>query len=295
MTTGHDWITLQNDALGVEINPLGAELSALRDAAGCDLLWNGDPAFWSGRAPVLFPVVGELRDGRHLWQGKAYAMPRHGFARRRPFLPIHQDDTEVLLRQAADPQTLQVYPFAFELDVRFLLEGNVLVTTATVRNKGTGDMPASLGFHPAFRWPLPQGGPREAHVVEFETEEPAPIRRLDSRGLLVAQRHATPVQGRRLALQDALFEEDVVIFDALRSRRLDYGGGTGPRLRISFPGATHLGLWSKPGAGFVCIEPWRGVADPADFAGTLGDKPGIFTVAAGAEQSLQMRIEVGAA
>jgi galactose mutarotase-like enzyme len=167
----------------------------------------------------------------------------------------------------------------------------VLTIEASVRNTGNEPMPASLGFHPAFRWPLPYGAAREAHFIEFEVEEPSRIRRLNAAGLLTDERHATPVKGRRLLLQDALFKDDVVIFDQLKSRRLIYGAAKGPRIQVSFPNATHLGLWSKPGAGFVCIEPWRGVADPAGFEGSLNDKPGVFRVAQGARQSLLMRIE----
>jgi galactose mutarotase-like enzyme len=175
--------------------------------------------------------------------------------------------------------------------VAFRLEGSGLVVEASVRNTGTEPMPASLGFHPAFRWPLPYGEARAEHFIEFENEEPSRVRRLDADGLLTDGRHPTPVQGRRLTLQDELFTHDVVIFDQLRSRHLTYGAAAGPRLQVSFPNATHLGLWSKPGAGFVCIEPWRGVADPAGFAGSLNDKPGVFRVAQGARQSLLMRID----
>jgi galactose mutarotase-like enzyme len=198
----------------------------------------------------------------------------------------------VLFRLVADSATMKVYPFHFELDVRFRLEASVLVVEASVRNTGNEPMPASLGFHPAFRWPLPYGAVREEHFIEFGTSETGRIRRLDANGLLSDARHPTPVQGRRLTLHDGLFTSDVVIFDQLQSRQLTYGGATGPRLQVSFPNATHLGLWSKPGAGFVCIEPWRGVADPAGFEGSLNDKPGVFRVAQGARQSLLMRIEL---
>lgn len=286
-----DWIHLQTDSLVAEIDPQGAQLSVLRDAAGHDLLWNGDATFWNGRAPILFPIVGALNDGHYSWRRERYALPRHGFARGRRFEVVRHNAQEALFRQSADSETLKVYPFRFELDVAFRLDANALVVEASVRNTGNEPMPASLGFHPAFRWPLPYGQAREDHFIEFEFSEAARIRRLDAKGLLTDERHPTPVQGRRLQLQDALFTGDVVIFDHLQSRHLTYGAAKGPRIQVGFPNATHLGLWSKPGAGFVCIEPWRGVADPAGFEGSLNDKPGVFRVAQGARQSLLMRIE----
>jgi galactose mutarotase-like enzyme len=151
-------------------------------------------------------------------------------------------------------------------------------------------MPASIGFHPAFRWPLPDA-PRGEQFLEFTHDEPAPIRRLDAGGLLTAALHPTPVRGKRLLLNDALFAEDVVIFDRLASRSLVYGADAGVRIRVSFPEITHLGLWSKPGAGFVCIEPWLGVADPAGFAGDFAAKPGAFLLAPGQQRALQMLLE----
>ncbi len=136
-------------------------------------------------------------------------------------------------------------------------------------------MPASFGYHPGFRWPLPFGQPRARHFIEFEREEPAAVRRIDAAGLLTPEAHRTPVAGRRLELTDALFAQDVLIFERLNSTSLSYGGQEGPRLRIGFPDASYLGLWTKPGADFVCIEPWHGITDPRGFCGDFRDKPGV--------------------
>ncbi|MEO6185236.1 MAG: aldose 1-epimerase family protein [Steroidobacteraceae bacterium] len=295
MTTASAWLRLHSALLTAEIDPQGAQLSVLRDSSGRDLLWNGDPAFWSGRAPVLFPIVGTLNGGHFRWRGQSFALPRHGFARGRAFDVVHHDAHSALLRLRADAGSEAVYPFRFELDMAFELDGSSLTIAATVRNAGNQPMPASVGFHPAFRWPLPGGPARGGQFLEFEHEEPATIRRLDAAGLLSADCYATPVRGRRLVLDDALFSDDVVIFDQLASHSLVYGSETGPRIRVRFPDATHLGVWSKPGAGFVCIEPWLGVADPAGFAGDFDAKPGAFVVTPGGQRTLQMRIELLAA
>lgn len=292
MPTPADWIALHSNELAVQIDPLGAQLSALRDATGRDLLWDGDAAFWAGRAPVLFPIVGELLGGGYLWQGQRYSMPRHGFARRRRFEVVEQDDTAARLRLKQDAETLLAYPFRFELDLHFRVATNRLSVVATVHNPNEHPLPASLGFHPALRWPLSGGAARDAHYLQFDQEESAPIRRLDGEGLLRDGGHPTPVQGRRLDLHDGLFADDVVIFDRLASRGLTYGGATGARLRVEFPDATHLGLWTKPGAGFLCIEPWRGVADPEKYLGTFDAKPGMFNVPPGGQSALTMHLSV---
>lgn len=278
--------------LSAAIDPEGAQLSVLRNAAGEDLLWNGDPAFWKGRAPILFPIVGALNGGHFRWRGQRFALPRHGFARNRPFELIRSDNESALFRQTDGSSTHARYPFAFELDVEFRISGRCLTTTATVRNSGDQALPASVGFHPALRWPLPGGQARSEYHIEFECDEPAPIRRLDADGLLLPESFASPVQGRRLALDDALFAPDVLIFDQFNSRSLVYGAGTGPRIKVGYPDATHLGLWTKPGAGFLCIEPWRGVADPVGFAGEFSDKPGVFLVEPDQTRQLTMTIEL---
>ncbi|HXR51216.1 MAG TPA: hypothetical protein VN762_03675, partial [Steroidobacteraceae bacterium] len=123
-------------------------------------------------------------------------------------------------------------------------------------------------------------------------DEPAPVRRLDADGMLTDARHPTPVRQRRLALDDSLFVEDVMIFDWLESDQLRYGADNGPKLAVSFPGATHLGLWTRPGAGFICIEPWRGIADPVGFDGGFAAKPGLFTVQPGGTGTLLMRLDL---
>ena len=281
-------IAIRSEAFSAEIDPLGAQLWSLRDAAGRELLWNGDPAFWSGRAPLLFPIVGALNGGRYRVGAASYQLPRHGFARGKTFTVDGADGAAARFRLSADAGTRESYPFDFVLDVEYALAGDSLTITATIGNRGDDELLASFGHHPAFRWPLPYGAARDDHFIEFEAVEPEAVRRLDAAGLLRAEPFATPVEGRRLPLRDALFEQDVLIFDRLRSRALTYGGGGGPRLRVGFPQSRLLGLWTKPGAPFICIEPWHGVADPVGFSGEFAEKPGIFAVGAGRQFSTTM-------
>jgi galactose mutarotase-like enzyme len=284
------WVSISSAQLSAEIDPLGAQLSALKNRSALDLLWDGDPAVWAGRAPLLFPIVGVLVGGSYRLGSKSYPLPRHGFARGKLFSIDRVSSSAAAFKLTADDASLLVYPFAFELEVRYELADTALSVTTWIRNRGDADMPASFGYHPGFRWPLPFGQSRSAHFIEFECAEPAPFRRIDSNGLLTPEMHPNPIVGRRLALADSLFQEDVIIFDQLESRSVIYGSSRGPRIRIGFPDAPYLGVWTKPGAPFICIEPWHGVTDPEGFSGDFRDKPGVFVLKAGESFSTRMDI-----
>ncbi len=272
----HNRVVLRTSELSAEIDAHGAQIHALKDRANRDLLWSGDPAVWSGRAPILFPIVGVLVDGAYRCGSKTYRLPRHGFARDRMFSIEDVTPSTAVFKLNADEASFLVYPFCFELAVRFELAGSTLLMTTSILNKGDAPMPASFGYHPGFRWPLPFGQPRASHFIEFESEESAPIRRIDAAGLLMPERHPTPVLHRRLTLADALFRDDVLIFDELKSRFVIYGSDHGPRIRVSFPDAPYLGIWTKPAAHFICIEPWHGVTDRQGFSGDFTEKEGVF-------------------
>jgi galactose mutarotase-like enzyme len=284
------WVSLSSAALTAQIDPLGAQLSVLRDQGQRDLLWNGDPSVWAGRAPLLFPIVGALAGGAYRVDSKTYHLPRHGFARHSAFEVAASSATSAVFRLKADDVSFQLYPFSFQLDIHYALDGATLSMTALIKNLGDRKMPASFGYHPALRWPLPYGQDRSAHAIEFAEDEPSPVRRLDKDGLLMSERFPTPVVQRRLALQDALFENDVIIFDDLRSRSVTYGATEGPRIRFNFPDAQYLGIWTKPHANFICIEPWHGVADPQGYSGNFTAKPGVFMVAPGASMAAKLAI-----
>jgi len=287
-------VTIRSDRLIAEINPLGAELHALREADGTDLQWNGDPKVWNGRAPILFPVIGVVNEGVIRVDGRAYPMAKHGFARRRRFEIAAQTETHVAFRLEDDAETRKAYPFAFRLEIAFGIAYGALAIDATLSNPGDVPLPASFGYHPALLWPLPDTGLRGDHRILFDEAEPDPIRRIDHDGLLTPTLHPTPVEGRTLRLRDDLFADDALIFLTHRSRGLLYGVEGERNLRIDFPGMDELGIWTKPGAGYVCIEPWAGVADPESFAGDIRSKPGIVEVPPGGTHSFAMRIAVDA-
>lgn len=281
-------VAISSGDLTARIAPLGAELVSLTDPQGRELIGGGDPAWWMGHAPILFPIVGRLNDDQYQLGDRRYTLPQHGFARRRAFRRVVQDPDAVRFRLVDSPETQAVYPFAFVLDMAFHLAGPALTIIATIGNPGDAPLPASFGFHPAFAWPLPFGAPREAHRIRFAADEPAALRRVVPGGLMGPDTIPSPVQGAELVLRDELFAHDALIWDRLESRALRYGAPDGPQLEIAFPDTEWLGIWTKPGAPFICIEPWAGMADPAGFGGDFTDKPGVFTVAPGESRSFRM-------
>jgi galactose mutarotase-like enzyme len=288
-----DLVTITSGHLTARINPLGAELWSLTDRQGREYMTDADPAFWTGHAPLLFPIVGALNGGAYRLDGQAYDLPRHGFARHGAFAYYAAEDDAVLFDLADDDATRTVYPFAFRLGMSFLLDGWTLRMAATVENRGDMPMPFSFGYHPAFAWPLPGGAEKAAHHIIFAAPEPQALRQLDlGSGLALPAPRPTPVEGDDLPLDAALFEADALIWDDLNSRSLAYGAPGGARLDIAFPDTPMLGIWQKPGANYLCIEPWQGIADPVGYAGDFRDKPGVVTLAPGDSRSFRMDVTV---
>jgi galactose mutarotase-like enzyme len=272
-------IEIAAEGLSATIDALGAELISLEDADGCELMTDADPAFWTGHAPILFPIVGRLNGDVLRLDGVEYAMKQHGFARRQLFEVVARDDASATFRLTANDETHACYPFDFALDIAFSIAGTTLAIAVAIANRGAGPMPASFGFHPAFAWPLPYGKARDAHRITFAGDEQRTVKRLAD-GLIAGDR-ASPLEGRTLHLADDLFADDALVWDPVRSRSVIYGAETGPNLQIDFPDTPQLGIWTKPGARFVCVEPWHGHADPLGYTGDFRDKPGIFTVVPG--------------
>ena len=285
-----EWLTIASGALTARINPLGAELSSLRDADGRELMTDADPAFWTGRAPLLFPVVGRPSGDVIRVDARAYPMKQHGFARHMPFAVVATEPHRAVFALTDSDETRVRYPFAFRLEVAFTLAEATLSVDVTVANPGEAPLPASFGFHPAFAWPLPYGRSRDAHRIVLDADEPGMLKAIAADGTIAPAEHPSPLDGRTLRLADDLFAHDALVWDPIRSQGLTYGADGGPRLRINFPDTPMLGIWTKPGAHFVCVEPWHGIADPEGYAGEFRNKPGVFTVEPGGEKRIGMRV-----
>ncbi|MEI6641130.1 MAG: aldose 1-epimerase family protein [Novosphingobium sp.] len=288
-----DLIAISSGGLTARINPLGAELSSLTDAQGREYMTDADPAFWSGRAPLLFPIVGALAEDTLRVDGQSYRMPKHGFARRSAFTVTEAAADRAVFRLTASAATRAAYPFDFALDMAFALSGLTLSMTATVTNLGNAPLPFSFGFHPALAWPLPGGADKAAHRIVFDQNEPQDIRKLEmATGLIRAEGAPSPVRGRHLALDGELFRHDALIWSELASRSLSYGAEGGAWLDVAFPDSPMLGIWQVPGARYICIEPWQGHSDPVGYRGNFRDKPGVITLAPGANRSFRMDVTV---
>lgn len=269
-----------NDRLSVAVKADGAELASLRAASGQELLWQAGPE-WPRHAPVLFPIVGRLANDTLRHAGQTWRLTQHGFARDRRFTWLERDPHGCRLLLEDDAQTLAMFPFRFRLEIAYQLLQDRLTVEYRLHNPGDAVLPASIGAHPAFVWPLAEGIAREAHRLVFAEPEPAPVRRVEG-GLLRPDPEPTPIAGRVLALADALFVDDALILDRPASRSLTYEADGAPlALKISWHGMPQLGIWSKPGAGFLCIEPWHGLASPVGFDGDFIDKPFLIRLSPG--------------
>ncbi|HEY3400284.1 MAG TPA: aldose 1-epimerase family protein [Geothrix sp.] len=270
----------------------GAELQALR-LGGRDLLWDAGP-LWPRHSPLLFPIVGGLKDDTLRHQGRTFSMPRHGFARGRDFTWLERTATTCTAELRDDDASRAGYPFPFVLRVAYTLAAESLRMDLSLHNPGPEPLPASLGLHPAFRWPLAPEIPKASHRLVFGNDEPGPLRRLNAEGLLDPALLPTPIQNRVLPLHEGLFEEDALIFLEPRNRSLRFEAQNGPTLALRWEGFPHLGLWTKPdpGPAFLCIEPWEGHADPEGWDGEFSHKPGSFLLPPAATRRWSLTITV---
>ncbi|MCA1458652.1 aldose 1-epimerase family protein [Bradyrhizobium sp. BRP22] len=282
---------IQSDGIAATIKAAGAELCSLKNADGLELLWQAGPE-WPRHAPLLFPIVGRLKNDELRHKGKTYPMTQHGFARDQRFEWVSREAASCMLVLVDNEATRARYPFAFRLEVTYAAQGADLEVTFEITNPGNETLPASLGGHPAFNWPLLPGLAKEAYTLTFSHDEPAPIRRLEG-GLMRPDAQPSPIKGKTLALAERLFDDDAMILDRLASTSVRYAADRGPSIAVSWDGFRELGIWSKPGgAPFLCIEPWHGYASPVDFDGEFTAKPGLMQIAPGTRRSLGYRIRL---
>lgn len=282
-------LTIGNGTLSAAVSTHGAELASIRTADGAEWLWQGDPAWWTGRAPVLFPIVGRVENGIITVGGRPYPITTHGFARGSDFDVAESKPEALRLRLVDSDATRTQYPFAFRLDLVFAVEGGTLIARAEVTNAGTGRMPFSLGFHPAFRWPLP-GGEGMPHRVRLEKPEEPPTVRLGEKLMTAPGHQPTVFRNGRYAPAAGDFAGDAVILDGLASRAATFGVDGGPEVAVTFADFPTLGIWQKPGAPYLCLEPWQGLTPLLGASEAIEDRPGIVWLEPGATRSFTMTI-----
>lgn len=283
------YIAIENDKAKAKIYFKGAELFSLfSKESGTELIWQGDPAHWPKHSPVLFPIVGSLKDGTYSFGDRTYKMSRHGFARNMTFELEAQGPTSATFVLRDNEESLRQYPFFFKLSVHYALTGSELEVKYTVENCSDGPMYFSIGGHPAFNVPIRPELAFEDHLMHFDlkTKEDGVVRiyRLDENGLLrdegidflPATRHSVPIDKE-------LFRSDALIFKDLSSFTISIASHKDrQKITLSCSGFPYLGIWSKYGADFVCIEPWWGITDTAGCSGELQDKAGVLSLPTGA-------------
>lgn len=276
--------TLTNDKLSISVSPLGAELQSLTAVSrNEEFLWHGDSTVWAGRSPVLFPIVGALKDSQMSVGGKTYALPRHGFARHATFECIKNDPQQLRFQLQSDPQSRRVYPWDFSLEVGYVLDSNRLLISYSVTHESHeahNKMLFNIGSHPAFYLPL-NDLPMEQFSIRFSQTENLHRYLLDAAGLLTVNSEPFSLNGNQLILHKNTFDDDALVFKDINSTSISLWQGETERVRVDTGGAPHLGLWAKPGAAFVCIEPWHGYSDAQDASGNFIDKPALKSLAAG--------------
>lgn len=276
-------VKIENQHLSVRIAKKGAELASVVNKANhLGYLWDGNPAFWGKTSPVLFPIVGTLKQNRYRYNDQWYSMSRHGFARDHVFTVEQSARSEVVFKLTDTPATLEVFPFHFELYLKYKLAEAALHVTYEVKNTGDSDMYFSIGGHPAFRVPMTDVSRYEDHYLEFGETEDADHWPITADGLIDKLPLPLLNNSRRLNLTRGLFAGDALVLKDLKSTVVSLGSDMHDyRVEFRFEGFPYLGIWAAPGADFVCIEPWCGIADSVTSDQEFIHKEGIETLAPG--------------
>ncbi len=267
-------MTLENEKLHISIATAGAELASIFSKEKQEeFLWQGSSEWWPRRAPVLFPIVGRLNQNSLRYHGQMYSLPQHGFARDNEFAVEAQSQNAITFQLSSTEGLRAKFPFDFQLRITYTLIDSTLEIQYEVKNPASKAMYFSIGAHPGFA--LAPGESLSDYYIEFEKIETLD-RHLLEEGLFSGKTERVVTASRTMDLNDEMMKKDAVVFKDmksttlwLKSRRSNYN------LEFHSPGFPYFGIWAKPGARFVCLEPWCGMADNKGFDGDIKDKEGI--------------------
>jgi galactose mutarotase-like enzyme len=254
---------IKNEHIKAKIKSFGAELNSLQKIdEDLEYMWQGDSKYWNRHSPILFPIVGRLKNDSYTYQNQKYNMTQHGFARDKEFEVIKNEVDFIEFRLKSDEKTLEIYPFSFELYLSYKLEKNSLIVSYKVINKSDDKMLFSIGAHPAFNWTLKEDEKKENYFLEFENIKETKRYFLNDKGL-VYDSVDLKIIDNKIALNEELFKNDALVFEDLNIKTLTLKNSINENyIKLNFENFPYLGIWSKPtGAPFICIEPWFGVAD----------------------------------
>lgn len=263
--------TISNSTISASIKHAGAELFSLKNNDNKEYIWEGNPDFWGKHSPVLFPIVGTLKNNTYTIEGKEYQLPRHGFARDMEFQLVEKTENSAIFSLKSNSETLKKYPFEFELQLIYTLENTSLHIEYKVINKSGKKLPFSIGAHPAIA--LPENF--EDYAFEFEKEEVLKYYLLEN-DLISNKTKVLETTNGTVPLNYQLFENDALIFKTLESKSLTILEKSKPYINVDFKDFSSLGLWTKDQAPFICVEPWLGYSDTSENSGDLCEKEGIL-------------------
>lgn len=281
-------VTIFNSYLSAQIRCKGAELFSLKSKKNNqEYIWEGDPKYWGKHSPVLFPIVGTLKNNTYSYKDQEYNLSRHGFARDLDFEVIQSSESQVVFSLKASEATKKVYPFEFELHLTYTLIECKIEIKYTIINKDKVAMPFSIGAHPAFA--LPKNF--ESYALEFEAQEALTCYTLEN-DLVSDSKFEINLEDKKLPLQYTTFENDALIMKALQSKEITILDENKPSLKVTFNDFNNLGIWTKVGAPYICIEPWLGYSDTIHTNGNLLEKDGIQIVKENTKYECQFSIEI---
>lgn len=274
--------TLKNDLLKITIRRVGAELQKITSVKnGLEFMWDGDPNIWASYAPNLFPIVGRLKDGEYSHGTKNYKLPKHGFARESEYFYLSdKSDNQLRFTLENSKETLLAYPFKFQYSVTYELIKNSIHITYEVKNTDDKMIHFSLGGHPAFKCPIFPDENYDDYSLRFDHPETAPTHLLNLKsGLFNGQTQNIFQESNTIHLNSHLFDNDALVFKNLKSKNVTLESKThGEILKFNFEDFPFLGIWAKPNADFVCIEPWQGLADYENSSQIFIEKEGMVSL-----------------
>jgi len=286
-------ITIQNNKLKATFNELGAELTSLINlGTGKEIMWEGNPDFWGGQSPVLFPTVGALKNEQYIFEGKTYELPRHGFARRRTFDVKNSSETEVVFELKSDSVSLKIYPFEFSLEIKYTLVKNKLTVSYQVKNLSEKEMYFSLGAHPGFAIDTENGLKYDDYEIAFSDDEKLEIHPLFD-NLISNETQTIELDNKRLPLSYELFSKDALVMTTMKSRELILRNKKNHhKVIFTFSNFPYFGIWAAKNADFVCLEPWQGIADLENHNQELTKKFGILKLEKNEDWKADWAIEI---
>ena len=271
---------IKNEHIKAKIKSFGAELNSLQKIdEDLEYMWQGDSKYWNRHSPILFPIVGRLKNDSYTYQNQKYNMTQHGFARDKEFEVIKNEVDFIEFRLKSDEKTLEIYPFSFELYLSYKLEKSKLIVSYKVINKSDDKMFFSIGAHPAFNWCLKEDEKKEDYFIEFEDLKQTKRYFLNDLGLLY-KKEDLKIIDNKIPLNEKLFKNDALVFNDLNIKIITLKNSNNENfVKLNFKNFPYLGIWSKPsGSPFICIEPWFGIADDENSIQNFEEKKGLITL-----------------